>query len=268
MSLFGKLANLVRTPSPAAAAQTGFLPDVENLFGTGLATLPDFELRLIPALAYAIEYFDREIATIPGPFAVTLETLASDPFLATLFPAAADLSAAFCKSIEVRESLPALAENGHVQVHALMGMRCQPGRPLPDGPPAMADHTLRSLAPTEADTRHYLRLVAVDRLLKSFGEHVQKLRREAMESQREARELAPENMLRGLIAWLESPADHLRVIPNAVGWQWGPGPMRYELPTLVSADRRQWIVCLVRFPTQLGLAALQAAPRPNRYILI
>ncbi|MBS1189322.1 MAG: hypothetical protein H6R10_1114 [Rhodocyclaceae bacterium] len=266
MSVFGKLSHLVRRRQSARPAHHPFLAEVASLFGPGLARVPDFEARLKPALAFAIEYFDREIASIPGPFVLAPETYGSDGFLTSIFPTTGDIATALNHSIEVRESLPSLADSGHVQVHALLGMRRRPGDGASGQPPVFADHTLRSLAPTEQDTRNYLRLVAVDRLLKGFGEHVQRLRRQ---DEAPVKELAPENMLRGLLAWLNSPAEHLRITPNAVRWGWGDGTLQYELPTMHSADRRQWIVCLVRFSAQTGLAALhQATARPNRYILI
>ena len=42
------------------------------------------------------------------------------------------------------------------------------------------------------------------------------------------------------------------------------------LPLLASfaRDRRRWLVCLVRFPTAEGVAAIHGEPRQHRYITI
>jgi hypothetical protein len=78
-------------------------------------------------------------------------------------------------------------------------------------------------------------------------------------------------MLRGLCAWLANPAEHLRIVPGGarVSVQHpGGAPSILDLPVLHSADRRQWFVCIARFPVAECIDAVNAESRTHRYIYI
>jgi hypothetical protein len=79
--------------------------------------------------------------------------------------------------------------------------------------------------------------------------------------------LHPDNLLKGLVAWLEAPENHLRIESSHVavadqqgGWA--------ELPLMRCADRRQWVISLVRISVQEALNALASESRCHRYILV
>lgn len=280
------LATIARLIRPAAASRPHhpLLAQVIDAVGTSVTKVRGFEAQLIPAIQFACDYFDRQIGGIPGPLEISAATAERDPHVTALFPAAGDIVAALGRSVEVKESLPALAGQGHAAVHALLGMRIKPGNGSDDGQPLLVDHTIRSLAPKESDAREYLRLVAVSRIARSFAEHVDKLRRkerllklewnlqselpesvgpaDSEEFVYAATELTPENLLKGLIAWLNSPATHFRVETNGIRLG------ELELPLLHTADRRQWVVCMVRFACRDGLDALGRETRTHRYIFI
>jgi hypothetical protein len=257
------------------------LPQVIDAVGSSITKVRDFETLLTPAIQFACDYFDEQIGVIPGPLEISAAAGERDPRVAALFPAGDDISAALGRSVEVKESLSALAGHGHQHVHALLGMRSKPGSEAGGHPVLLVDHTIRSLAPKESDAREYLRLVAFSRLVKHFVEHVDKLRRKDMRqkleynlqnelagngsttsSKESVDALTPENLLKGLVAWLNSPSTHFRIDPN--GLRLG----EFELPLLHTADRRQWLVCMVRFSCQDGLKALAKETRNHRYILI
>lgn len=277
--MLATIARLVRPKPQAPRSPHPLLPPLLDAVGKAIVEVPDYEQRLNPSLNFAGAYFDREIAGIPGPLDISAEAHARDTLLAAVFPSADDIANALGRSVEVRDSLPTLARNGCKQVYALMGVRLKPGTGEDGEPPVLADHTLRSLAPSEADARRYLRLVAFCRLAKCFAEQVDKLRRangrEKIHGSDIAHftpELAPENMLKGLVSWLDSPGAHFRVDSDGIELTPMPGdgraPAYFRLPWLHSADRRQWAVCLVRFSTAEAQRAFDRETRTHRYIFI
>lgn len=282
--MFGTIARLIRPSAAPARPLQHLVPQIVDTVGSAITKVRHFEDQLMPALEFACDYFDRQIGTIPGPLEISAAAAASDARVASLFPSQDEMVIALGRSVEVRESLPNLACHGHREVHALLGMRSKPGSQENDHQPILVDHTIRSLAPKESDAREYLRLVAVSRLVRQFAEHVDKLRRRQrllklewnLQSELPSavsagsseefvyaeQELTPENLLKGLIAWLQSPDSHFRVDPH--GLKVGD----LALPLLHTADRRQWLVCIVRFDCQDGLEALAKENRTHRYIFI
>lgn len=277
--MFGKLVRLIRPDNTSAALPHPLLTRIEVTVGNQIATAPGFAERLLPAATAALDHFSRQIAAIPGPFALTP---------GALFANADEIGQALGRSLAVRETLAELPADA--EIHALLGLR----RKLSGGNAVFADHTLRSLAGSAEACRDLLARAAFDRLLGNFAEHVDKLRRKdrmlriewewnlqhdaarvmAAEPQPEfveaARELTPENMLKGLLSWLASPECFLRLEHNdstlpPAGDGAATAP---NLPLLHCSDRRQWLVCLVRFPAAEAAAALRRETHNHRYILI
>jgi len=278
------IARLIRPGAGNSKPQNPLLSLVIDTVGSSITKVRHFEEQLAPAIEFACDYFDRQIGTIPGPFEISADATSRDPIIAKIFSSPDNIVVALGRSIEVRESLPALAGHGHKDVHALLGMRYKPLDEADDQQAILVDHTIRSLAPKEGDARDYLRLVAFSRLVRGFAEHVDKLRRKEKLLKLEwniqselpgssspsdgeefvyaAEELTPENLLKGLVAWLNSPATHFRIDPQGIRLS------DLVLPTLHTADRRHWLVCMVKFSCQDGLDALGKESRTHRYIFI
>jgi len=290
--MLATLARLIRPSAPRAVHP--LLSLVVDTVGGGIAEAKDFEGLLSTALTVATDYFSGQIAAIPGPVNISEPLFGQEASCSALFPSADEITHALGRSLEVKESLPGLARSGHQYVHALLGVRCKPGQSAGQVVP-YSDHTLRSLAPKESDARNYLAFVAVKRLLNDFAEHVNKLRRrerllkqewnirneivdpsaptEAGEYVLAADELVPDKLLQGLIAWLEAPEKYFRL---EVGGAFLPSDRQHagrdsaalELPLLHCSDRRQWLVCLVRFPVAEALQALERETHYHRHIFI
>lgn len=289
--MLGKIARFIRPAPTVAPLRPPLVSQVIDVVGGNIDQADNFESRLLPAIESACDYFDRQIATIPGPIDLSAKPFGEDASVCAIFPEAMDVVRALGRSVEVKESLPGLARSGHQHIHALLGMRSKPGSGSDDHSPILVDHTIRSLAPKEADTRDYLRLVAFNRLVKNFAEHTDKLRRkerllklewniqnemagngESQEFVYAAKELTPENLLKGLSAWLKSPAEHFRIEPLGMSLRSQGGdaaPLALsDLPLLRSCDRRQWLVCFVRFSAEDGMRALSQETHTHRYIFI
>ncbi|HEX6733339.1 MAG TPA: hypothetical protein VF096_00885 [Azonexus sp.] len=276
------MVRLIRSGASAPVTQHPLLTRIEVAVGNQIDEAPGFAERLLPAAEAALAYFERQVAAIPGPLAV-----APGP----LFAGSEQISHALGRSLAVKESLPELPADG--EICALLGMRLKTGDS--NAQPVFADHTLRSLAVSPAACREQLSLAALDRLLRDFAEHVEKLRRKdrmlriewewnlqhdaarvmAAEPRSEyveaARELTPANMLKGLLSWLASPECFFR-LDNIDSTQPPAGsdgaPVAPSLPLLHCSDRRQWLVCLVTFPAATAALALQRETHNHRYILI
>jgi len=261
---------------------------VVDTVGGGIADARDFEKLLIPAIESVNAYFASQIATIPGPLDMARQSFGVDAATSAVFPETEEIIRALGRSLEVKDSLHRLSAQAGEHVHALLGVRRkQFGMSTEEG---FADHTIRSLAPTPADVRDYLALAAFKRILNDFAEHVNKLRRKdhllkvewnirndaaeklsAAESMEyiSAHDLTPDTLLQGVIAWLAMPEKYLRLEDKAV-----PLPRCdtqnsvSQLPLLHCSDRRQWLVCLVRFPVAEGLQALEQETHHHRHIFI
>ncbi|MCL2346152.1 MAG: hypothetical protein FWC58_09925 [Desulfobulbus sp.] len=274
--MLGKLARFFSGNSTSAPNHP-LLTRIEVAIGNGIDEAPDFAQRLLPATQAAIEYFERQIAAIPGPSA-----LASSP----LFDAE-QISHALGRSLEVKEAMKERASDDK-EVYALLGMRLKTTN---NGSPHLADHTLRSLAESADDCREKLCLAAFDRLLCNFAYHVKKLQhKDQMQpirwewalqhdtskivaneihppSAAKTRELTPDSLVSGLLSWLAAPECFLRMEAAAPTGNDVPAATQ-KMPMLHCSDRRQWYVSLVSFPAAEAAAALQRETHNHRYILI
>lgn len=263
-----------------------------SVLGFDVVAAKDHWPRLVPAINAAVEYFDAQIAAIPGPFDISAAQYTHHPLVHALFPTRQDIAHGIGRSRDVKQPLAFLAGADQKETVALLGARRRPDLQQAGAEEIFHDHTLRTLAANEAGARQGLRTAALTRVVTAFGEHVQKLRksgslpREAwnIENRKDFPvadsekgkpvladdELQPDNMLQGLIAWLQRPSEHFQVRAGekaAAGSQDAVHQIDL-LPQLVVCDRRHWIVCMVRFPTSEGVAAVQNETRQHRYILI
>lgn len=292
--MLGKLVRLIRSGEAPSAHASPWLFQVIDIVGKEIGEARNFASTLSPAIDSALAYFDRQIASIPGPLPLSEQYFGVDTGVATLFPEAADIGRALGRSLAVKEKLPELADEGHEEIHALLGMRLKPGHePSAEQSMVFADHVLHSLAPNPSDTRETLRQAAFERLLKNFAEHVEKLRRKqrlhklewewnlqhdvsrTMDGDQNPefvyadKELTPDNLLRGLTAWLSTPEIFFQLKDSPVTLpQSTPTTNHARLQQLHCSDRRQWLVCLVRFSVAEGSHALQRESHTHRYIFI
>ena len=282
--MFAALARAIRPSQPALPQHHSLIAQIVETVGNGIDRAGNLEALLTPAIQHACSYFDREIAAIPGPIDISHTVHGQDEECTALFPEAEHIGHALGRSLEVKESLPGLARNSHQYVFALLGIRHRQGETGGHSHCPLADHTVRSLAPTEADARKYLRLAAFKRVVMNFAAHADRLRRKerllaverniqsevsgpvngglAGEFVAAGKELVPDNLLRGLVAWLHSPEMYFRVDAGDVA------SAGAALPTLHSSDRRQWLVSFVRFPVEEALQALSRETHNHRYIYV
>lgn len=269
---------------------------IEEALGPQLLELPDSRDKLEPAVASALEYYGRAIAAIPGPIDITPANYGSDPRLAAIFPAAEEIGLGLGRSMALRDALGWFVEHGYQQVHGLLGMRLRAAEGAA-GSAVVADHTFRSLGIHDQDVREGLRESAFSTLIKSFAADLKERQREwrlqnteqkirhELRSRGEGGEGEPIDlhlaragdqftlgrMQESLIAWLQAPDQQLRIEaaePSVFVPATAAGESPCHLPQLASADRRKWLVCLVRFPLLEAVNAVARESRPHRYILI
>lgn len=284
---------LGRSRKATATAGHPLLEHVPAVLGDEILAARDLAATLVPALEYADQYLRDQIATIPGPLQVSSSSRAADPLMSRLFPGAEDLRAGLGRSLEVKDSIVPLAVAGHPLSYGLLGTRFKRDSEVNVDNPIFADHTIKALTDSEARSRDALRIAGLRRIIKNFDQHLAKLREKQQllriewnienlpavpvpgnggEFVRASTELTPDNLSRGLAAWLRRPAEALRLEAGAAKIP-GRSPDgeklgHYELPVMHCADRRQWIVCLVAFPTYEAAEALKAESRTHRYIFI
>jgi hypothetical protein len=285
---FNKLSGLVRGPCTQSPTHR-FVEKVVAALGDSISEANNFEPVLAQALHSAELYYRQQILAIPGPFPVSATDDCDTPFSRMIFPLREDVQAALGRSIEIRDFLPTLARDGHADFFGLLGVRERATR---ENEPSLqfVDHTIRSIGHTEGYCRESLGNSCLHRLLGQFREHVETLRNRgrllktewnienrmdssvATEDQTPEFVLAeealqPDNLLRGLVAWLETPENHLRIESGNTVLA-AQGVERAELPVMRCADRRHWVVSLVKIPVQEALDALASETRCHRYILI
>ena len=250
--------------------------------------------RLAPAINTAVEYLDAQAASIPGPFDISSAQYTHHPLVHALFPARQEIAQGLGLSRDVKQPLAFLVGGDQKEAFALLGARrksdAQPGGDAKE----FCSHTLRALAANEAGTRQALRNSALASVVTAYGEHLEKLRKNDALTVREwnienrkdlqvsdadmgkpvvaSDQLKPDNLVRGLIAWLQRPAEHFLVTASEnAGAGAGSADAVHQidlLPVLQTRDRRRWIVCIVRFPTDEGVAAIRNEPRQTRYIIV
>lgn len=243
MKVIGKLKTLFGQ-DPARTDLGWHMDRFIELLDPAITRLPDYRRTLEPATEFAHEYCLRLAAVLPGPYAVSESGHGSDPLLSALFPRREDIAAAFGRSIEVRDRLPAFATGTPVEVHALLGLRQRVTAAPPDTPsslsrawskPRFVDHTLRSLALSEQEVRRQFASAAFDSLRHAYLQKVEELRRRRKQAHSERQlmlevstvtgdpaeepdtapcadaDLSPAGLLAGLAAWLHAPQEHLRL---------------------------------------------------------
>jgi hypothetical protein len=263
-----------------------------SVLGFEVTKAPAYASLLVPAINSAVAYFDSQITEIPGPFDLSAQDHQRDSLVHALFPARQEIAHGLGRSMDVRQPLALLAGAEQKDVFALLGARCPLDRQIPGEAPVFADHTLRCLAASESGTRQAIRTAALGRLVADFGEHLARLREKGslprnqwnMENTPAAAptegageqfalavdELKPEKLLHGLVAWLQRPAEYMQVrarkdVKPGIG-QANPTHRIDLLPEMLSHDRRIWIVCIVHFSLDEGIAAVQRETRQHRYI--
>lgn len=298
----GFIDGLLNRKRPAAAETQAPAPElaiVTHEIGPAIATAHDFQAKATPAIRAAHQYFTAQIDSIPGPLALESAAYGSNRLLRALFPTDEEIRFAIGRSVQARDAVPALANAGAEKIVALLGMRPR-DRDESIGPgTVLADHTLSFIGEHAEATRAALRDAAFLRLLKIYSAHIEKLRHygkllagewniefaiddndPAAKLRKEVfsdyvhadKELTPDNLLRGLIAWLERPDDHFRVIECGFVAPSIPGVGRetfgLPVPLLETTDRRKWLTVLVEIPIAEAMAAVQAETRVHRYIMV
>jgi hypothetical protein len=285
MGLFGSLLN--RTPSvPCALADNHpVLKQIDTLFGTPVVKSADWSPKLVPGINAAVEFFDREVGKIPGPFDITAARYMHDAFEHALFESRYDIAHGIGRSKDIKVQLAFIAAGGQAEAFALMGVR----RRVTDDAEAklpIGDHTMRSLTLSEASTRRTIRDAALAALVSAFEERVEKLRRGARLTQRDWLPFATEGdldaavdgdaathgqgMLDALLGWLAHADLYLKVdpaqalqIPDV-----GADGTAISLPQMRTRDRRKWAVCIARLSIAEAVAAMQHETNQHRAILI
>ena len=287
MGFFSKLMHQSQPAACVLPETHAVIRQIVTVLGFDVVSLPEYASRLAPAINSAVAYLDEQIAAIPGPLDISAAHYMHHPVVHAMFPARNEIAHAIGRSLEVKQPLAFLAGAEQHEAFALLGVRRKLNEP-PGAPPVFIDHTLRSLAATESGARQGLRTAAMMRLVTSYGEHLGHLRRNDKLTRQEwnienvpdpriaeadkgkllvpAEELSPDKLLAGLIAWLQRPSEYLQIGAGAAAQE---AELKIDaLPLLVCRDRRRWLVCLVRFPTAEGVAAVHSEPRQHRYITI
>lgn len=294
MSFLGSLLSHKKT-DPSDENFRPLFKMIVDVLGPEITTARDYEQKLIPALTLATRYFDEQILTIPGPVAMAVSAYGRDAFLRRIFPEYGEIQIALGRSVEVKDVLPRLAADGQPRACAMMGLRCRDRDQSPAAASVFADHTLGCVTASAAETRAAIRLAAVRRVIGNYNAHLDKLRQKGkllpeewnierapdkQDGNAEKRhlifddfiyadkELHPDNLLRGLVAWLERPFEHFRLAESGLVLAFGEHDGAAPVPLLLAADRRRWMVVLVEFATDEGVLALGAESRSHRYLLI
>jgi hypothetical protein len=285
MGFFSNLLNQSQAVACVLPETHPVMRQISGVLGFDVVDAADYESQLVPAINSAAEYLDAQIAAIPGPLDISAGHYTQHPLVHELFAARQDVGHGIGRSMDIKQPLAFLAGADQPEAFALLGVRRHKDGAPANGGGAFCEHTFRSLAATEAGARQGLRTAALSRLVKRFGEHLDQLRhkgqlpREAwnIENRRDLpsgdqgkvvvakEELQPENLMRGLTAWLQRPDEQLQVRAGKGAGQ--ADTLRSEsMPQLLCHDRRRWTVCMVRFPTAEGVAAMQNETRQYRYI--
>lgn len=292
MGLFDKL---IKRESANTSAIPDFHPVIDKIgeiLGYDIRrSYDDYQNRVLPALNTAVQSFDASIGTIPGPIEMSFAGHATSPLLRVLFPSAESISHALGRSMDIRQSAPPLLNAGHQEIYGLLGTRCRPEEQVAGSPPVFADHTLRSISHDPLMARASLREAALSRAVLAYGEHLEKLQKNGKLPRNEwaingvptaaefgqddfvyaGQELLPENMLQGLVDWLQAPARHLNIQPRGfrVSIKKADGAAdEHTFPTMNTADRRHWLVCIVKFSAEDCARAMKQETKVHRYIFI
>lgn len=288
MGLLNRIGTLFQS-NPAADGPVGHAFDQIAKQLPQVAALPGSHNRLLPLIERALAHYEAIAAAIPGPVAISTASHGSSPVLETLFPSAVEITQGLGRSLAVRNSLNWFVDHGHDIVVAVMGMR---HREVTPGSACFTDHTIRSLGTDPEDTRRCLAEAAFGSLLKAFaGQSAERQRQWRLTHSTKAvhRELnqrnghtehpaadleqepTPEHELERFASWLAAPESHLHLDEHQghrLGEHQVNGSRLSHIPLLASSDRRKWLVCLVEFPLQEALQAVEQETQAHRYILI
>jgi hypothetical protein len=243
MKMIGRLKTLL-SPGSAQTDLGWHMDRFVEILDPAIARLPDYRKTLEPAARFAQQYCTHLAAALPGPYAVSEHRYGSDPLISALFPRREDIATALGRSIEVRDSLPALATGAPTELYALLGLRQRVTAAPPDALPSLSrawsrprfvDHTLRSLALSEQEVRQQFAAAAFDSLRHGYLQHIEEQRRRYKQRHNERQlmrevaavggdpveepdddahgdvDLSPAGLLAGLTAWLYAPHRHLRL---------------------------------------------------------
>lgn len=265
------LSSLARILRPAA--QENHQPLIQQVIrglGNDLCRITDLQDRLLPHIELACSYLDQQIRCIPGSFPISGADFQNLDISSKLLGSPEDFSATLGKSLEVKTALSGLARNGHARVHAVLGLRVRSEQQGSGSTTKFTDHTLAILAPTETDTRKFLRDVVFSRIVNNCASfHDGRPESEF----RSAANRTGEEKLETLINLLQDPTALFRVeksghrIPSMVSPTEGKRH-DLELPLLHSSDRRQWIMSVVNFDVAEAMAAQSREPNKHRYIYL
>lgn len=291
MGFFSKLLNQSQPAACVLPETHAVVRQIVGVLGYDVVATADYGSKLAPAVNFAVEYFDKQIAQIPGPLDISAAHYMHHPLVHALFPARQEIAHGIGRSVDVKQPLAFLAGADQPEVFALLGVRRQKPAAGGSSGPVFSDHTLRCLAATESGARQGLRTAALTRLVTAYGEHLDKLRKHEKlpraswnienradlslsETDKDAvvlakEELLPDKMLRGLMAWLQRPGDFLQVIAELpAATPTDAASQIVAMPELKILDRRRWLVCYVRFPTAEGVAAMHNEHGQHRYMRI
>ena len=293
MGFFSNLLGLSERPKSVVFDNPVLARICEEL-GPELAEEMEDAETLFSSVDLALQYFDAQVRAIPGPIEMSAAAREQDSLLQVLFPQADDVLHGFGRSINLRDSRERISFGGHMypRTFAVLALRHRTREQGADAVPTFVDHTLTALSITEEDARHQIRDWALDRVLKNYNTHLDRLRQNQRLFSREwnignlpnseiedgsevvyaEQELVPSRILQGLSAWLRRPAEHLRIdVAGGViahGQSNGHDAPYLKLPLLHCADRRQWLVCMVSLPTQEAFDALAQETHVHRYVFI
>ena len=277
-----------------------------------------YERRLAPAVQRALAHCSDIAARIPGPVAISRAAFATDPLIHALFSSADAIDQMFATSQCVHENFARLTlQTG--QCCALLGMRRNEksgfGAELageivradvPQRTLYFTDHTLAEPAPDEASLRKRLVDVFFDGLVRAIAEHVEAVRCEQADLDKEkaiasaqlragkscavqtrrleslrARlaatrdALQPQRLLDTLASQLEAPQSlldltpiELRVDRNGVIRDGAGEGDLLHFAELSTRDRRRWVALLALLDHADVRRALERYETARHYLLI
>jgi hypothetical protein len=231
MGFFSKLLNQSQPAACVLSETHAVVRQIVGVLGYDVVATSDYGARLAPALNFAVEYYDKQIAQIPGSAGHIGRALHAPPPGPCLVPGAPGdfpwhraqrrRQAAACHSLPAptsRKSLPCLASGDRKRRAALREIRCSAiircaALPPPNPGPARVC-ARRHWGALVSSLRRASRQAAQARKTATRAEwNIENRDRSkpSTETDRDAMVLASgriagrTNMLRGMVAWLQRP---------------------------------------------------------------